>query len=107
MQYKNCNIIFGIENDLLPPFGCCQKKHPVLNLQAPLRVLRIAKSGEGRMKARVRVFPKEGILKKFRMVMKCHCDDENENVKKNDLHQVAAHAIGRVGRVDWLKIETI
>ena len=59
------------------------------------------------MKARVRVFPKEGILKKIHMVMKCHCDDENENVKKNDLHQVAAHAIGRVGRVDWLKIENI
>ena len=47
------------------------------------------------------------ILTPCHMVMKCHCDDENENVKKNDLHQVAAHAIGRVGRVDWLKIETI
>jgi len=47
-----------------------------------VRVLRIAKSGECRVKARVRVLPKKGIL-----------------------HQVAAHAVGRVGGVDWLSIE--
>ena len=40
------------------------KRSPVyscLNLNS--RVLRIAKSGEGRVKARIRVFPKKGILK--------------------------------------------
>lgn len=47
-----------------------------------VRVLRIAKSGEGRVKARIRVFPKKGIL-----------------------HQVATHAVRRVGGVDWLSIE--
>jgi len=47
-----------------------------------VRVLRIAKGGEGRVKARIRVFPKKGIL-----------------------HQIAAHPVRRVGGVYWLSVK--
>ena len=84
------------------------KKHPVLNLQAPLTCSAHCQKWRRQDESSRQGVSQGGHPEKISyMVMKCHCDDENENVKKNDLHQVAAHAIGRVGRVDWLKIETI